>query len=292
LAFLGASALSADDTSIVDKIVRGILHNDNQMGSIRATIQEHHHDKSVSGEKRVQVSSNATAIWYADSWASIEFISDGENFRSVRRPSHNNDITILSKKAGEWTRFSEGKGEPYAIIWAPDQLPGMFPIDPREFGCDSLTERLVDVLRKHKIVSTETIRDKDNVELIRVTTRRPTSEVNRSWDFDPQRGYMLVRRFNSWPNDKSLLQVVEIDYREVLAGEARFPIRMVRRFFDKGVAKGIDSEDWRVEIERVVTKLDVRSPDHTNVTGKDIEIELKQGTRVDDMIRRRSFVRK
>ena len=68
---------------------------------------------------------------------------------------------------------------------------------------------------------------------------------------------------------------------EVMPG---FQFRTVRRFFDKGAARDLDSDDWRKEIEWLVTKLDVRDRDSVNVTQDDIEIELKKGTRVSDSI--------
>ena len=70
---------TAQDAAIVDKVVDGISRNAERMGSIRATIQEYQRDNSVEGEKRVTVSKSPnrtlTLTSFADSWATIEFIS-------------------------------------------------------------------------------------------------------------------------------------------------------------------------------------------------------------------------
>jgi hypothetical protein len=184
----------------------------------------------------------------------------------------------LVRHDGVWTQLVG----PSSAAWRrrPHEMPAMFPLDPRDFAAQDLRRSLVDELSEDTILTAEMTADGEGRALARVVTRGAKGNET-TYEFAADEGFLPTRLMTFWP-DGSLLQLVEISYREVLVGQARFPVKLVRRFFAKSVARTPTDAGWRQQLSREVTgDITLNQAIADSVFAPDIPA----GTRVSDNIR-------
>jgi hypothetical protein len=187
--------------------------------------------------------------------------------------------------AGVWTQHVPGSSA--AWIRRTSELPGMFPIDPRQLGSDDIRRWLSEILREDAILSATLTSSADGADCIRILAKS-ASGVQTAYEFSAEDDFLPTRCETRWP-DGSLLQLVEYEYRDVLGGWAKFPERVTRSFFAQGATRHPSSSGWR---QRLVWELTSDVVLNNPIPDDAFEVKLPPGTRVNDNTRRAIYLSK
>ena len=180
---------------------------------------------------------------------------------------------------GVWTQYVPDVSA--AWIRRPEELPRLLPLDPRRPAADHAQRDVTDVLHQGTIVSAILTTSPEGKPLVRIVVRSEDGSPT-TYDFAGEANFLPTRVMTRWP-DGSLLQLVDIEYQDVLDGKAKFLKRMSRRFFAKGVTSSPTTIGWRQHLSQEVTG-NLRLND--GIADAVFEVRLPSGTRVTDNIRR------
>jgi hypothetical protein len=186
-------------------------------------------------------------------------------------------VEVYSALDGVWTQHVPGASA--AWLRRTDELPSVFPVDPRKCGTDDIRRSILDVLHEDQLLSV-VMGAENGANIVRVAARSAVG-AETTYEFSSKVGYLPVRLVTRWPNG-SINQLVEFEYRQVLDGSAWFLERLVRRFFDEGVTRVAATTGWRQQMVREMVS-DVRFP--PAIDRSVFELKLPIGTRVSDATR-------
>ena len=84
---------------------------------------------------------------------------------------------MLMLKDSVWWQFvshREDGTEEQVNLWKrrPEQMPGIGPLDPREFACDSIQQTVAGLLRSGEPVSTSIVRNETGHRLVRIVRQQ------------------------------------------------------------------------------------------------------------------------
>jgi hypothetical protein len=197
----------------------------------------------------------------------------GDDLRMERSGAGN--VEIILRRDGKWTQYVPSDST--AWIRTADGLPSIFPIDPRDTGSDDIRRPFLDIFRNDKIVSAELSRDESGSGIVTVVTQAADGN-QATYEFASEVGFLPTKMQTRWA-DGSLLQHVVVTYRKVLDGCARFPERIVRRFYAQGATRSAGATGWRQQISRqLVGELVVNG----TIADEQFVLDLPVATRVID----------
>ncbi len=160
----------------------------------------------------------------------------------------------------------------------------MSPIDPRQFALHNIRESIQDLLTRNKGIDVAYRRElgkRDSVAAKIKTTKGLTILA----EFTVSANFLPTTVTDLW-DDGSLNVVTELTYTEVLPGSAWFPKKVIRRYFDKGIASARDSKNWR-ELHTIT--IEPTLPVNQPVPDSAFRIQLPAGTTVRDIINNRNY---
>jgi hypothetical protein len=286
LACLPAQAAEEIDGGLVQMVADAIRANYSKIRSAELTIRETTKDATVTkaevevlelpsgGVARIQHTPETvreSRVWLAGESVRVDRSQDG-------KPADQTQETLV-RHNGVWTQHVG----PSKAAWRrrPSEMPGMFPQDPRDFGAQDVRRSMADVLTEDKILAAEMTADSKGRPLARIVTRGAKGNET-TYEFAADEGFLPTRLVTRWP-DGSLLQLVEISYQQVLDGQARFPVKLVRRFFGKNVTITPADMGWHKQLTCDVTgKISLNEAIAESV----FDPVIPSGTRVSDNIRK------
>lgn len=204
----------------------------------------------------------------------------GDDLRVDRKPAGSAagfgpETRMFSK--GIWTQYTPGSSS--AWVHRTEDMPGMFPLDPRQLGSDDARRSVLDILREDRIVSAGLATSTDGKAIVQIVARTARG-VRTTYEFDSEANFLPTRFWTNWP-DGSVLQLVEIQYQDVLDGRAKFLKKLTRRFFAQAVTQVPSASGWRESFSREVVAIVLNGP----VAADTFQLDLPPGTRVSDNTR-------
>lgn len=272
------------DPNVVRLVADSIRANYSRVRSAHLTVRsvQRDRDQSVSGERVTRLTSGGVArIRSAPiSERHLTLWLSGDSLRLDREDAAQpgNPGETIVRHDGVWMQHAAN----IQAAWRrrPEDMPALFPIDPREYGAMDARRTLQQVLSEDKILSAGMAVRDDGQTVARIVTQNSRA-AKTYYEFAASNSYLPTTVKTRWP-DGGLLQLVEIRYRSVLAGQALFPEQRVRRFYPPGASGERRAEAWRQElIEQVTGEIELNQPIPASV----FEPTLPVGTRVSDNLR-------
>ena len=277
-------AHSADNShrELWDKVLSGITDNYARLHSIEVVLEKTFVDPSVTERqvitKDLPDGARVTTVREPRRVQTERILLRGPDFRSD--PVDESGQTWVFHKS-IWTQYDAKSKQ--AWVRRPDQMPGMFPLDPRQFGSLEMRVGLFDRLKALEVLDASQVDGPDGLPRVRVLTEFAESKgVDRRlrWEFDPSRNH--VPTSIAYLHDDGTINCnFDIDYQEVLPGSAWFLREATCKLFpNKGAQRG-DADGWstsftcRTKGEVLVNKT---IPDDA------FEFALPVGTNVSDAV--------
>jgi len=284
LAVAPRAADSADNSprDQLDKVLSGITDNYARLHSIQVVIEKTCVDPGVT-ERQVITNElpgggTVTTVREPRRVQTERILLRSPDFRSdpVDEAGH---TWVFHKSI--WTQYNpEGK---QAWVRRPDQMPGLVPLDPRQFGSLEMRVDLFDRLKASTVLEATRVDGQDGLPRVRLLTEYPAAKgLDRRlrWEFDPSRNY-LPTSIAYLHDDGSINHNFDIAYQEVLPRSAWFLREATCKIFPKKGAQRSDADGWsssftyRTKGEVLVNKL---IPDNA------FEFTLPAATRVSDAV--------
>ena len=288
LAFAPRAADSADSSprDLLDKVLSGITENYARLHSIQVVIEKTFVDPGVTER---QVITNE--------------LPGGGTVTTVREPRRVQTERMLLRtpdfrsdpvdEAGQtwvfyksiWTQYNpEGK---QAWVRRPDQMPGLFPLDPRQFGSLEMRVGLFDRLKASTVLEATRVDSPEGPRVRLLTEYPPAKGIDRRlrWEFDPSKNY-LPTSIAYLHDDGTINHNFDIAYQEVLPRSAWFLREATFKIFPKKGAQRGDADGWsgsltyRTKGEVLVNKT---IPDDA------FEFALPVGTKVSDAVQSSAY---
>lgn len=280
---LPLSAMAADGTSgrqLIDKILAGIEKNNSRIKSVETTIESVHIDPTVTKrevrEFETPTGAKVTTVRQPRSVSQSKLILRGEEVRADSRGDDRTETWLFS--GGVWTQYVHESNT--AWIRNPDQMPGMHPIDPRNFASTEIRESFTDGLRTGKVIDAEITQDAAGhpiaTALIEFTGGKRKGRRYRC-HFDPTKNY-LPTQVAYLLDDGSVNVLIELSYQEVIDGSTWFLQTATRKIFYPG-ATAADLDRWNSKsVWTIAEKLHV----NRDIPDEAFEIDFPDGTLVRD----------
>jgi peroxiredoxin len=203
------------------------------------------------------------------------------------RQSLEHDGETWSFLGGVWTQYVPKSQT--AWLRLPDQMPGLFPLDPRNVG--SLEQRwlFVDRLREDRVLEAGPTRTGDGQLRMSVLLEHAFDKEHAEryrCDFDPARND-LPTRIVVFRQGNGIGIVLDIAYRELIPGAAWFLEKSTLKFFGPELARSPDSEAWR---QAVIVEATGEVQINGEVDDDELVVKLPEGTRVSDSVHRSIYV--
>jgi peroxiredoxin len=282
-----ADSADSSQRDLLDKVLSGITENYARLNSIQAVIEKTFVDPGVT-ERQVITSE----------------LPGGGTITAVREPRRVQTERVLLRspdfrcdpvdESGQtwvfhesiWTQYDSKSKQ--AWVRRPDQMPGLFPLDPRQFGSLEMRVELFDRLKASKVIEATQVDSPEGLPRVRILTEYAAAkgaDRRLRWEFDPSRNY-LPTSIVYLHDDDSINTIFEIDYQEVLPRSAWFLREATCKCFPtKGAQRG-DADGWsssftyRTKGEVLVNKA---IPDDA------FEISLPPGTKVSDAVQTSAY---
>lgn len=281
----GETAAASVRSPIVQMVLDAIDANYGAIDSARLTFAEERRDAGVTEETvtrhampsggvavvtRTPIVRSRLKVWLAADRLRVDCLPGeaGESRRATFVVANNRCTQYVDGHQAAWVRRL-------------GEMPGMLPLDPRQYGLADIRRDFRHVFQEEQIAEAAVDRDEHGEALVRIVTQSPTG-AETIYEFRESAGYLPTRLLTHWP-DGSVLQVIDVEYQEVSEGEARMPKLLTQRFYAKGVAKMPDSPAWRQQMQReVVGQIAVNE----EVASSVFDLQMPDGVRVSDNIRR------
>jgi hypothetical protein len=208
----------------------------------------------------------------------VEILLRGDDVRTDRRPlgpKLGEGEETLACFQGTWTQYTPQHAA--AWILRRTDLPGMFPIDPRQVGSADIQRSLEDILREDRVSSARliTFSEGESVVEVEVTSRSGTTTM---YEFGEKANFLPTRLMTRWP-DGSILQLVDFEYQDVLDGQAKLVKKVSRSFFAQGATlKAANTGWWQRLTREVVGDVIVNK----SLTDNQFQVTFRPGTAVHD----------
>ncbi len=193
----------------------------------------------------------------------------------------------LMKSNNEWHSYIQGSS--LMEIVADEQLPRKLPVDPREIGSQTIGRNLADLLLSLKLDDAVLLEDGNN-PVGKITFRQgsdATGYLTVTYYFDTKNNFLPSKRIESFNDD--LVNVLDIEYQDVLSGTAKFLKTASYKFYPKKTRISPDNESqWQQQIKYEVKELSLNA----GVAAATFrELDIPDGTRVVNMIKDTSYVK-
>jgi hypothetical protein len=269
-----------DPQQSVARIADHIRDNYAPLRTVRAIIQTTSLDRSVT--KREEVTINR---------------GDGSKVQFVRQPSSVQRQRLLLSgvdllreamdEGGEIWSFHRGIYTQYvpeaktAWLRLPAQMPGIFPLDPRNIASSEQRSNFVERLRGDRVLEIGPARTVDGqprmAALIEHTFEQGQKERYRC-EFDTARND-LPTRIVIFHEDDKIGVVLDITYQEVIPRTTWFLKKATCKFFGRDLARSPDSEAWRqAHIVEMMGNVVVNRP----IPDDSFLVRFPEGTRFSD----------
>lgn len=272
------------ERQLVDMVSCAIGGNYSMIESAKLTMRETALDRSARDSKttghHLPDGRTVRIVRQPRSVALLHLLLRGNSFRCERRTggrADGNIVEIHGLQDGVWTQYVPSIATGW--IRLPDQLPSLFPMDPRESGSADIRRRIEDILKEDRIVQASMVHQ-DKTHWVRIVVKAPEGGIT-TYHFSAANRFLPTLFYTQW-NDGSLLQLVEISYQPVLGGKALFPRRIRRRFYDKAKTQFPDTTDWRQEMVREVTG---QVQCNAHIGENELTVMLPPATRVVNVMR-------
>ena len=276
------------DDRLVSMVINAIEANYSQIETARVVFHETHEDPTV--EEDQELTSTLPGGGQVTVWKSPRrecngtYLLRGDDVRveldPVKEGGPVGKRTFL-RKDGVWTQYVPGKSQ--AWIRRQQKMANRPPLDLRELASDGVRRGVIDLLREEKVVSARLV-DHEGRSVARVVVEK-SAQSQRTYEFAAEENFLPTRVYTERRDDDSLIQVVDIEYEDVLDGRAKFVRRMDTRFFAKGATKVPTSTDWRKRITLAVLECDL----NTELDERAFVLDVAIGTRVVDSVKQKTY---
>jgi hypothetical protein len=273
--------------ALVDTVVSSIRANYSQLKTVEAVVETTLLDSSVRARDVQKLTFSGgmtgTAEFSPKTTFESRFYCDGPKIRcdiTRRGAAPANAVFVLSNEV--WTEYKPGIST--AWVRAPDQMPGLDPMDIRDMASPSLNETVVSVLQKDRTLSARLVATAKSETVVEITTQGDKDK--REWTFNSAYAYLPTRWFARHP-DGSIREYVRMEYRPVLEGTAWLPSCRKTFFFAKGATTIPIEDKWMqcltIEVKEVVGM-------NRHIDESVFTLSLPDGTTVKDAVQRKHHV--
>jgi RNA polymerase sigma factor (sigma-70 family) len=271
-----------DPKVVIHSITDHITANYAQIHALRATLETTNIDRSVT--KREEITrTNPNGL-------TIHMVREPRTVRKERLLLRGKDLlreTIDPPNGGTWSLFDDVWTQyvpeaKTAWIRTTEQMPGIFPLDPRNVASQELRTRFVDQLRDDQVLEagrTQTTDGTARMSVLLEHTFKGGDKQRYRCEFDPARRDLPTRVVVLHEGKINL--VADIEYREVIPGTAWFLQKSTTKFFYPNYPQSPDSEAWHTALI-VELKGDVAL--NEKIGDEAFAVDLPKGTRVSDSI--------
>lgn len=286
LASLAGAGESPED--VVAAVVAGIRTNYDFSERVSATysLVSRSHAGGNSKQMISQGSSSAPATAKlrrgSEKGQTERIVVSREKLRYEYLDDDSNPIQIMTRSNGEWKVYSSGAG--ILEVVPTESLPGRLPIDPREYGGESIKIGLLDCLEDSQASDAVFEADEEGNEFAKVTTFRDHGEGGRTERVGRYAAaYSFLPTKIATSHDGLAISECDIRYRRIRDGMSWYPEEMTITYFRP--AK--NEMGARPAVTQVVTYSLVNlSVNPEEATGQDFfSIEIPAGTEVRDLVR-------
>lgn len=281
----GVVAAASPDSAIVQMVLDAIEANYGAIDSARLTYAEERRDAGVEEKTvtRLQNPGGGVAvvtrapvvrarqeIWLAGDRLRVDHLpgDTGETERASFVVQDNRCTQYVDEHRAAWVRRL-------------GEMPGMMPLDPRQYGMADIRRDLRRILQEEEIVAADIDRDERGEAVVRMVTQSRTG-ARTTYEFLESAGYLPTRLLTRW-SDGSVRHVIDVEYQRVGAGSARMPKTLTQRFYAEGIAEAPGSDQWRQQMRREVVGQIVVNQE---IPSEVFNLEMAEGIRVSDNIRR------
>jgi hypothetical protein len=275
-------AAANDGPAAPDAVFKAIEANYERIRSVQATIESTLLNPSVKQPTVVSgTTDNGLAYTIATAPKSTHTYRLVLRGRDVYRAELVNGMErdYFSFHRGVWTQY-DGQAK-MAWLRLPEQMPGLFPLDPRDYGSTEVREHFLDRLRHARVVEATKDKRADGTPFALLVMDRSNGH---RWqvEFDSSKNF-LPTAIDYLYGDGSLNVGIRITYRNVIKAPdaAWFPEAMTVKLFGPEGGKSFDATD----ANSVLTET-VKGDIHVNqAVPEDLfEKNLPEGTRISDAV--------
>jgi hypothetical protein len=278
------TAVATDPKQEVGRITDHIKDNYARLRTLSVILQTTHLDRSVTKREEVTYKSpgGLTAHWVRQPFSvrRERVLLRGDD---LLREAMGQDGEIWAFHGGVWTQYVPRSHA--AWLRLPEQMPGMFPLDPRNIASLEQRGRFVDRLRGDRVLEigpTQTLDGQPRMAALMEHAFDPGHKERYRCEFDPVRNDLPTRIVVLRDEDKVGI-VLDITYQEAIPGAAWFLKKSTCKFFHPELARSPDSEAWRQALI-----VETRGNLHVNepIAADAFVVGLPAGTRISDAVQR------
>jgi hypothetical protein len=271
-----------DPTESVARIAGHIKDNYARLHTVRAILQTASLDRSVTKREEVTIQQpNGVRVHYVRDPSSVRrerLLLSGEE---LYREGTDEDDEVWSFQGGVYTQYVPSA----KTVWLrlPTQMPGIFPLDPRNIASLEHRSKFIDKLRGDRVLEVGpalTLNGEPRMSALMEHTFDQGHKERYRCEFDPARND-LPTRIVVFRDDDKIGIVLDITYQEVIPGTSWFFKKATHKFFGRDLARSPDSEAWRqARIVETMGKVIVNRP----IPADAFLVRFPEGTRVSDAV--------
>jgi hypothetical protein len=278
------AAQVTDPKELVARISEHIKGNYARLRTVRAILQTTSLDRSVT--KREAVTNelpNGSRVHIVREPSSVRrerVLLSGED---LLREATDEDGDIWLFQGGVYTQYVPKAKT--AWLRLPAQMPGIFPLDPRNIASMEHRSLFIDKLRGDRVIEVGPARTLDGQPRIAALMEHAFNQGHKEryrCEFDTARNDLPTRIVVFRDGDKIGI-VLDITYQEVIPGTAWFLKKATLKFFWPDLARSPDSDAWRqAMIVETMGQVLVNRPIPADV----FVVRTPEGTRFSDAVHR------
>jgi hypothetical protein len=274
---------ATDPNQEVGRIASHIKDNYARLRTVNVLLQTTHLDRSVT--KREEVTTKlpkGLTVHLVQQPFSVQrerVLLRGDD---LLREAMGEDRQIWAFHGGVWTQYVPKLNT--AWLRLPEQMPGIFPLDPRNIASLEQRSLFVDRLQGDRVLEIGPTRTLDGQPRVAALMEHVFDSGDREryrCEFDTGRNDLPTRIVVLRGEDKIGI-ALDITYQEVISGTAWFLKKATCKFFGPELARSPDSEAWRgAMIVETKGRVRVNEP----IDAGAFEVNLPIGTRISDATR-------
>jgi hypothetical protein len=271
-----------DPKELVSRITDHIKDNYARLRTVRAVLQTTNLDRSVT--KREEVTNefpNGLRVHFVREPSSVRrerVLLSGED---LLREATDEDGEIWLFQGGVYTQYVPRAKT--AWLRLPAQMPGIFPLDPRNIASMEHRSLFIDKLRGDRVLEigpSLTLDGQPRMAALMEHTFDQGHKERYRCEFDTARNDLPTRIVDFRDEDKIGI-VLDITYQEVIPGTTWFLKKATLKFFGQDPPRSPDSEAWRqAMIVETMGQVLVNRPIPADV----FVVRTPEGTRFSDAV--------
>lgn len=273
---------------VVTTVVAGIKSNYDFSDRVSATYslvsESHSRAKSKKVSPKAPSSTVARAKLRAgsDKGQTERIVVSRDKLRYEALDGDMKPIQTMTRCDGEWRVYASGAK--FMEVVPAKSLPGRLPIDPREYGGESMQKGLLDCLLDNQVSEAVFEADEQGDDFAKITTIRDHGEAGRTERVGRYAAAhsFLPTKIETRHNGRIVSEHV-VRYRRIRDGKSWYPEEMTITFY----RPTDDENDGKPAVSQVATyslvELNVNPEETTSAEFNSIEVPA--GTEVRDLVR-------